>query len=51
VDMRVLERFIKLNPSFIQCPLCNSGLLLHHWKKDGDLRTPIFKCRVCDLLI
>lgn len=51
VDMRVLERFMKLNPGFVRCPLCGSGLLLHHWKKEGGARIPIFKCRSCDLLI
>jgi uncharacterized protein with PIN domain len=50
-DMRVLERFMKLNPGFVRCPMCGSGLILHHWKKEGDNRTPIFKCRACDLLI
>jgi uncharacterized protein with PIN domain len=51
-EMRTLERFLKLNPGFVRCPLCNRSLFLHHWKKEqDDLRTPIFKCRNCELLI
>lgn len=51
-DMRTLERFLKLNPGFVKCPLCKGGMLLHHWKKEREgLRTPIFTCRTCELLV
>ncbi len=49
-EMRELERFVKLNPNITCCPCCGNGMQIHHWKKQKNIRVPIFKCFGCGFL-
>lgn len=49
-DMRELERFVKLNPNVVSCPCCSSGMHIHHWRKQENIRIPIFKCTKCGFM-
>ncbi len=49
-EMRVIERMVKLNPGLISCPSCGGKVEVHHWKRIGKKKVPIFKCKECGFI-
>jgi predicted RNA-binding Zn-ribbon protein involved in translation (DUF1610 family) len=49
-DMRVVERMVELNPWMVRCPTCGEGMVVHHWRRKGNVKVPFFKCWNCGFM-